>query len=88
MSRSDATNAFSTVSKSASSWRAAKRFADAGVAYEVGILREECEAVIARYADHRTRGLPWTIAKWAMSADGRLADASRRARQSFISIHA
>ena len=60
--------------------RAAKRFADAGVAYEIGVLREECEALIARYANHRTRGLPWTIAKWAMSADGRLADGSRRAR--------
>lgn len=48
----------------------------AGVAYGEGVLREDCEALIARYAGHRECDVPWTIAKWASSADGRIADAA------------
>lgn len=52
----------------------------AGISYEEGVLREECDGLIARYAAHRGRGVPWTIAKWAASADGRTADAAGGSR--------
>jgi len=68
----------------ATAGRAAKAFAAAGIKYEV--LPESdpdgaaCRALIARYARHLYVERPWTIAKWATSLDGRIADASGAAR--------
>jgi len=41
-----------------------------------GVLRAECERLIAPFMKLKTRGMPWTIAKWAMTADGKIATAS------------
>lgn len=60
--------------------RAAAAFAAAGVGYADGVMRAECEALIARYVRDRTSEVPWTIAKWAMSADGRIADSGGNSR--------
>lgn len=60
--------------------QAAAELAAGGVACDQGPLRDACEALIARYARERTSEVPWTVAKWAMSADGRVADASGHSR--------
>ncbi len=59
---------------------AAPELEAAGIEVVTGVLREECDALIARYAAFAGCGVPWTIAKWAMSADGRIADARGAAR--------
>ena len=45
----------------------------AGVRVEVGLLAKEARELNAPYVTLRTKGRPWFIAKWAMSADGKLA---------------
>jgi diaminohydroxyphosphoribosylaminopyrimidine deaminase/5-amino-6-(5-phosphoribosylamino)uracil reductase len=60
--------------------RAAAELAAAGVGYDVGVLEGPCRAALARYAAHLAVRRPWTIAKWAMSLDGRTADASGASR--------
>jgi diaminohydroxyphosphoribosylaminopyrimidine deaminase/5-amino-6-(5-phosphoribosylamino)uracil reductase len=68
----------------ATAGRAAKAFAAAGVKYELLPESDEdgaaCRALIARYARHLDVDRPWTIAKWATSLDGRIADASGASR--------
>ncbi|MEN0110703.1 MAG: bifunctional diaminohydroxyphosphoribosylaminopyrimidine deaminase/5-amino-6-(5-phosphoribosylamino)uracil reductase RibD [Planctomycetota bacterium] len=44
-----------------------------GIACEVGVLREEAEALIAPFRKRVETGRPWVIAKWAMTLDGRIA---------------
>ncbi len=45
----------------------------AGIAVEVGIEREACERLVKPYLKRLSTGLPWLIAKWAMTLDGRMA---------------
>lgn len=45
----------------------------AGIAVEVGTLRDDCELLIAPFAKWITTGMPWVHAKWAMTLDGRIA---------------
>jgi diaminohydroxyphosphoribosylaminopyrimidine deaminase/5-amino-6-(5-phosphoribosylamino)uracil reductase len=60
--------------------KAAAAFSEAGVACEAGPLRDRCEELAARAARQGSSDVPWTIAKWAMSADGRIADAGGHSR--------
>ena len=60
--------------------RAAQEFAAAGIACERGQLGTECAALGARYVRDRASEVPWTIAKWAMSVDGRIADSGGHSR--------
>ncbi|MCC9600120.1 bifunctional diaminohydroxyphosphoribosylaminopyrimidine deaminase/5-amino-6-(5-phosphoribosylamino)uracil reductase RibD [Stieleria sp. JC731] len=46
---------------------------DAGVEVTVGVLQAEAEALNAPYLKRLREGLPWVIAKWAMTIDGRVA---------------
>jgi len=64
----------------ATAGRAAPRLRAAGVEVVEGVEGAACAAALARYAWHRGTGVPWTIAKWAMSADGRSADAAGASR--------
>jgi len=64
----------------ATAGRAASAFAAAGVRYETGVLRGECVRAISRYERHLRLDRPWIVAKWAMSMDGRIADAAGAAR--------
>lgn len=55
----------------------------AGVKVQVGLLESECVALIAPFAKNATQSLPWVIAKWAMTLDGRIA--SRTGHSQWIS---
>ena len=46
-----------------------------GVDVLVGCLRQECEDLVAPFRKLVTTGMPWTIAKWAMTLDGAIATA-------------
>lgn len=48
----------------------------AGVEVEVGLLEAEAKQLTAPFAKRLTTGLPWVIAKWAMSWDGKIATGS------------
>lgn len=48
----------------------------AGVEVEVGLLEDEAKRLTAPFAKRLTTGLPWVIAKWAMSWDGKIATGS------------
>ena len=52
------------------------RLAEAGMEVETGVLGDECERSIAPFMKLKTLGMPWVIAKWAMSADGKIATAA------------
>jgi diaminohydroxyphosphoribosylaminopyrimidine deaminase/5-amino-6-(5-phosphoribosylamino)uracil reductase len=52
----------------------------AGVAVEVGLLQAEARYLNAPYFKLQETGLPWVIAKWAMTLDGKLATSTRRSR--------
>jgi len=45
----------------------------AGIDVEVGVCRDEAEAINAPFYKHARTGLPWVIVKWAQSIDGKLA---------------
>ena len=48
----------------------------AGVEVEVGMLEAEAMRLTAPFAKRVATGLPWVIAKWAMSWDGKIATGS------------
>ncbi len=48
----------------------------AGVEVEVGVLEADAKRLTAPFAKRLTTGLPWVIAKWAMSWDGKIATGS------------
>jgi diaminohydroxyphosphoribosylaminopyrimidine deaminase/5-amino-6-(5-phosphoribosylamino)uracil reductase len=45
----------------------------AGVECLVGVREREARELLAPYVRLTTKGLPWTIAKWAMTLDGKIA---------------
>ena len=49
---------------------------EAGIDVEVGDGAKEARAILRPYLKHRETGLPYVIAKWASSLDGRIATAS------------
>lgn len=52
--------------------RAAQLLRAAGIEVVEGLLAEECAALNPHFNHWVATGLPWVIAKWAMSLDGRL----------------
>jgi diaminohydroxyphosphoribosylaminopyrimidine deaminase / 5-amino-6-(5-phosphoribosylamino)uracil reductase len=53
------------------------RLRDAGIPADVGVLRDEAEALCAPYLKRVGKGMPWVIAKWAMTLDGKIGSRSR-----------
>lgn len=49
------------------------RLARAGVAVEVGLLEQECSALVADFAKHVETGLPFVTLKAAITLDGKIA---------------
>ncbi len=54
----------------------AARLRQAGIAVDVGCLQTQAAEVLAPFLKVATQRLPWVIAKWAMSLDGKIATAS------------
>jgi diaminohydroxyphosphoribosylaminopyrimidine deaminase/5-amino-6-(5-phosphoribosylamino)uracil reductase len=52
----------------------------AGVAVEVGLLAAQARQLNAPYLKLLRRGLPWIIAKWAMTLDGKIATRTGQSR--------
>ena len=53
-----------------------ERLKAAGIEVVTGVLANEAEQVLAPYLKRVQTGLPWIIAKWAMTIDGNIATAS------------
>lgn len=49
------------------------RLTAAGIEVRVGLLQDQAEELNAAYLKRVRLGLPWVIAKWAMTLDGRIA---------------
>jgi diaminohydroxyphosphoribosylaminopyrimidine deaminase/5-amino-6-(5-phosphoribosylamino)uracil reductase len=60
--------------------RGTRELRRAGVEVVTGVLRAEAEALNAPFFKLHRTGLPWVIAKWAMSADGRIATRAGRSQ--------
>lgn len=56
------------------------RLRAAGIEVETDFLREECDALNPVFFHFITTGRPFVVAKWAMSADGKIACATGDAR--------
>ena len=52
----------------------------AGIRVDEDVLRKECDALNGMFFHYITSGMPYVVAKWAMSADGKIACASGDAR--------
>ena len=53
--------------------RSAAALRDAGVAVTVGVCEADAAALIAPFAKRLATGMPWVIAKWAQTIDGKTA---------------
>ena len=53
-----------------------KRLQAAGIQVDTGVLADEAKQVLAPYFKRVETGLPWVVAKWAMTIDGNIATAS------------
>ena len=53
-----------------------KRLEAAGIEVVIGVLADDAQQVLAPYLKRMQTGLPWVIAKWAMTIDGSIATAS------------
>jgi len=49
----------------------------AGITVEVGLLRVEAQSLNAPFFKRVTTGLPWVIAKWAMTLDGAISSGKK-----------
>ncbi len=50
-----------------------RRLQDSGLQVEVGLLQDQAAKILAPYLKRVQTGLPWIVAKWAMTLDGKIA---------------
>ncbi|TXD36872.1 bifunctional diaminohydroxyphosphoribosylaminopyrimidine deaminase/5-amino-6-(5-phosphoribosylamino)uracil reductase RibD [Lujinxingia vulgaris] len=62
------------------SGRGVRRLRDAGIEVVEGVLDAESRALNAPFFKHITTGMPWTVAKWAMTLDGKIASSTGDSR--------
>lgn len=55
------------------SGRGAKRLKDVGIKTHIGMCRQEAQEINEAYIKHITTGLPFVVAKFAISLDGKIA---------------
>jgi len=56
--------------------RGVKQLRDSGVVVEIGLMESEAHELNRPYIKRIETGMPWVIAKWAMSLDGKIATAT------------
>jgi diaminohydroxyphosphoribosylaminopyrimidine deaminase / 5-amino-6-(5-phosphoribosylamino)uracil reductase len=55
------------------SGRGIETLRSAGIAVRVGVCEKQANELVAPFVKRVTRGLPWVIAKWAQTIDGKIA---------------
>lgn len=60
--------------------RAATELRTAGIEVVEAVEPDACAAVLERFTRHLGSARPWVVAKWAMTLDGRIADATGSSR--------
>jgi len=60
--------------------RGMRRLRKAGIEVVTGVLTDECRALNTPYEHAFETGRPYVLAKWAMSLDGKIADATGHSR--------
>jgi diaminohydroxyphosphoribosylaminopyrimidine deaminase/5-amino-6-(5-phosphoribosylamino)uracil reductase len=53
---------------------------EAGIDVSLDVMRDQAEALNAPYSKRIRSGIPWVIAKWAMTLDGRIATVDRESQ--------
>lgn len=62
------------------SGRGNQRLRNAGISVETDVLRDECDAINPLFFHYIVDKRPYVVAKWAMTADGKIATAQHDAR--------
>lgn len=57
-----------------------RQLRQAGIEVTLDVLKADAEALLAPYLKRVRTGTPWVIAKWAMTADGRIATVTRQSQ--------
>ncbi|QEG00905.1 Riboflavin biosynthesis protein RibD [Stieleria maiorica] len=57
-----------------------RQLRDAGIDVTSDVLKDDAKTLLAPYLKRVQTGVPWVIAKWAMTADGRIATVARQSQ--------